>query len=298
MLAKMARAVTLILLAALHGCSGIVDGTSNDGGTGGDGGSGASARVRFFDDFYPTLLHPDYCLGSGDHWMGPVFAGNYHLDGYSWGGFQGLSPTAAVAPGTYMLRVLEQYADTCDARLDGFADLALPEPLADGGAYTISVSGDFQAASTNPPIARMFADELAPADGVGRLRVINLAEQQGTLNIARVNVNTPPGSDAQKPVPLFLGVQLYQIGAAPATGGAAGPSDAQGYVTLPDDFYFYYSLPVYLDGGDPNTPMVNLKYTDPVSLTGNWTYFFVSRDGVLAQTLCRDDGAQDGSKCE
>lgn len=278
----------------------------SDAGSGdADVDAGPPALVRFFDDFRPTLLHPEYCFGVGDRWIGPLYAGNYELNGYSWGGFQGLSPYASVAPGTYMLRVIAQYADTCDARIDGFPDIPLPGPIASGRAYTVTVSGDYQSDAGQAPLARMFVDEIAPDDAPGRLRVINLAEKQGTLDLARINVNTPPGSDAQKPVPLFLGVKVGEFGKAPATGGAAGTSDTNGYVTLPDDFYFYYNFPVYPEGGDVNHPMMNLKYTDPATLKGNWTLFFVSRpdgdpkyDGSLAPSLCRDNGALGSSKCQ
>ena len=275
----------------------------------GEGGSTAApALVRFFDDFYPALLHPDYCLGVDGVWAGPIYAGNYGLNGSGWGGFQGLTPYGRAIPGNYMLRIVSQYSDTCDAAIAGFPDLTVPAPLVSGAAYTIAVSGDFDADAGAPPTVRMWTDELAADDAPGHLRVIHLAEKQGALDLARINVDTPPG-DGQKPVPLFTHVTFGAFGNAPATGGAAGTSDALGYVTIPTgsdpDFYFYYSLPVYPAGGDADNPITRLKYTDPAVLLGNWTLFLVSHpdpdpahDGSLVPSLCRDDGSLTGSQCE
>ncbi len=277
-------------------------GSAGDGGASfADGGSlGATARVRFLNDFRPGFLRVDYCFGAGGAWTGPVLAGDYDwYDGQGENGFEAVSAYAQVPAGTYSLRLVSQTSETCDITIDGFRDLLLPQPLVDGGVYTVAVTGDFTGDSGAAPTARLFPDDMGPADGGNRLRMINLAEAAGTLEVARINVDTPPGP-GQDPVPLFADVTYGTAGRTPADGGASGPSDAFGYAEPPPgDFYFYYKLPVYPAGGDASAPTITIGETDSTVLTGDWTFFLLTHqsDQSLGYVECLDDGALDARRC-
>jgi len=287
------RALSFVLaFACLGGCDSAADG-QGDSPDAAPGDGAAPALVRLMHGFKPGFVRVDYFFGRSDgSWVGPLYAGRY---GWGDGWSQNMSSYAEVPPGAYTLRLVSVTSENCETPMEGIADLALPHDLVSAAHYSVAITGDFMADTAT---ARMFDDEAAPATAGGRLRVVNLAEVTGAIDLYHINVNTPPGP-GQVPGPVFMDVAYGAVGSAAATNDA-GASDANGYVDLPaGDGYFYYNLPLTAAGGNVEDPLLRFHETDGFLLSGSWTLFLVNNvnDGALRYTMCLDDGDQTTTHC-
>lgn len=278
------------------------DGNILDGGSPSDAAlgpdaiaAGPHAAVRVLDLADPTLLDVDVCfstdaLGPTTSWVGPMLRGTYtFLDNSA------VSPYLNVPAGTRSLRLVLFDTADCSETLAGIPDFALKTTLAAGSRSTIVLAGTGFDAGPEPLQALQYADIVEPADGGNYLRMINVAQAQGAIDIYAYGGNNTTSPCTM----LYSNIAYGGVGVASAIPGDAGPTAADGYTPLGgENLYnlcFNYTMGFVVHGGDCTKPFSGIYSTDYVLSQGAWSFFIY--DENYMRVICRDDGTV-SSLCE
>jgi hypothetical protein len=275
------------------GAGGASHGTTHAGagGAGGapdtDGGApaGPVAYVRLSNYLRPTFLQLDLCLrGQDGVWVGPLLRGQRDradaiVDSVRYGK---VGPYAAVAPGTYTARLVEEGNADCLTQIAGLPDVPLSAPLVKDTFSTLWATG-WALADAQPFHLGATADR-APEDGKLLVRVFQLDADYGAMDIWGQNEHDPP-------------YELYDDLALDDLSAPYREFDSS------KGQPFYKDFDARPHGGA--TPVLSRSFNTLVQ--GSWTFtiryatgvgdppvdFSMCQDGVLGARLCYPCGLPD-----